>query len=183
MPVRGLGIFTLILCVVLFFLKLPNINEEQQAEEESGERKEYKSSVFSYAHVWFGMLGIFFYLGIELGVPSMLPAYFKSNPELAAYGTATDFLPYYWGGMMVGRFVGAAILNKFKPRRILSICLCCGALCVATSFFLTGIAVCLVYYVDMLPVGKAAELAAGYGFLAELCCYVQRLSLVYRIGE
>ena len=48
---------------------------------------------------------------------------------------------------------------------------------------LSGIAVCLVYYVDMLPVGKAAELAAGYGFLAELCCYVQRLSLVYRIGE
>ena len=47
----------------------------------------------------------------------------------------------------------------------------------------SGIAVCLVYYVDMLPVGKAAELAAGYGFLAELCCYVQRLSLVYRIGE
>ena len=41
---------------------------------------------------------------------------------------------------MVGRFVGAAILNKFKPRRILSICLCCGALCVAASFFLTGIA-------------------------------------------
>lgn len=139
-PYLGLGIFTLILCVVLFFMKLPNINEEQQAEEEGGERKEYKSSVFSYAHVWFGMLGIFFYLGIELGVPSMLPAYFKSNPELAAYGTATDFLPYYWGGMMVGRFVGAAILNKFKPRRILSICLCCGALCVAASFFLTGIA-------------------------------------------
>ena len=63
-PYLGLGIFTLILCVVLFFMKLPNINEEQQADEEGGERKEYKSGVFSYAHVWFGMLGFFFYLGI-----------------------------------------------------------------------------------------------------------------------
>ncbi len=139
-PYLGLGIFTLILCVVLFFLKLPNINEAEQAEAESGMRKEYKSSVFQYPHVWLGMLGIFFYMGIELGVPSMLPAYFKSNPELLNYGTATEFLSYYWGGMMIGRFAGAIILNKFKPRHILSICLICGALCVAASFALSGIA-------------------------------------------
>ena len=139
-PYLGLGIFTLILCAVLFFLKLPNINEGEQAEELTGEKKEYKDSVFQYPHVWLGMLGIFFYMGIELGVPSMLPAYFKSNPELAQYGSPTDFLPYYWGCMMVGRFAGAIILNKFKPRRILSVCLICGALCVASSFALSGIA-------------------------------------------
>lgn len=139
-PYLGLGIFTLILCAVLFFMKLPNINEAKQAEEETGEHREYKGSVFQYPHVWLGMLGIFFYMGIELGVPSMLPAYFKSNPALASYGSATDFLPYYWGGMMIGRFAGAAVLNKFKPRRILSFCLCCGAVCVVASFFLPGIA-------------------------------------------
>lgn len=139
-PYLGLGIFTLILCAVLFFLKLPNINEGEQAEELTGEKKEYKDSVFQYPHVWLGMLGIFFYMGIELGVPSMLPAYFKSNPELAQYGSPTDFLPYYWGSMMVGRFTGAIILNKFKPRKILSVCLVCGALCVASSFALSGIA-------------------------------------------
>ena len=139
-PYLGLGIFTLILCAVLFFLKLPNINEGEQAEELTGEKKEYKDSVFQYPHVWLGMLGIFFYMGIELGVPSMLPAYFKSNPELAQYGSPTDFLPYYWGCMMVGRFAGAIILNKFKPRKILSVCLICGALCVASSFALSGIA-------------------------------------------
>ena len=139
-PYLGLGIFTLILCAVLFFLKLPNINEGEQAEELTGEKKEYKDTVFQYPHVWLGMLGIFFYMGIELGVPSMLPAYFKSNPELAQYGSPTDFLPYYWGSMMVGRFAGAIILNKFKPRKILSVCLVCGALCVASSFALSGIA-------------------------------------------
>lgn len=139
-PYLGLGIFTLILCAVLFFLKLPNINEGEQAEELTGEKKEYKNTVFQYPHVWLGMLGIFFYMGIELGVPSMLPAYFKSNPELAQYGSPTDFLPYYWGCMMVGRFAGAIILNKFKPRKILSVCLVCGALCVASSFALSGIA-------------------------------------------
>lgn len=139
-PYLGLGIFMLVLCGILAYLKLPNINEEEQATEASGEKKEYKSSVYKYPHVWLGMLGIFFYMGIEIGIPSMLPAYFKNDPTLADYGTATSFLPYYWGGMMVGRFIGAGILSKFKPRMLLSICLICGALCVCLSFVLSGIA-------------------------------------------
>lgn len=139
-PYLGLGIFTLILCAILFSVKLPNINEGEQAEEASGEKKHYKDSVFQYPHVWLGMLGIFFYMGIELGIPSMLPAYFKSNPSLNSYGKVMDFITYYWGCMMIGRFAGAIILNKFKPRRILSVSLVCGALCVAVSFVLSGIA-------------------------------------------
>ena len=135
-PYLGLGIFTLILCVILFFLKLPNINEGEQQAEASGVQKQYKSSVFQYPHVWLGMLGIFFYMGLEIGIPSMLPAFFKNNPELT--GSATDYLPLYWGGMMVGRFVGAGVLSKFKPRTILSTCLICGAICVGISFLLGG---------------------------------------------
>lgn len=139
-PFLGLGLFTLLLCVILFFIKLPSINEEEQKEEKpEAKKKEYKSSVFKYLHVWFATLGIFFYMGIEIGIPSMLPAYFKHHAELQQYGRVTDFLPYYWGGMLVGRFVGAAILNKYKPRPILTICTICGAICLAISFSLSGI--------------------------------------------
>lgn len=134
-PYLGLGLFTLLLCVILYFLKLPNINEEEQAEENDGKQREYKDSVFKYPHVWLGALAIFMYMGVEIGIPSMLPAYFKADPSL---GSATDFLWIYWGGMMVGRFVGAGILGKFKPRAILTTCLICGALCVAVSFTLSG---------------------------------------------
>lgn len=134
-PYLGLGLFTLVLCVILYFLKLPNINEAEQVTD--GKQKQYKSSVFKYPHVWLGALGIFMYMGVEIGIPSMLPAYFKADPSL---GNATDFLWMYWGGMMVGRFVGAGILSKFKPRAILSACLICGALCVAVSFALNGMA-------------------------------------------
>ncbi len=137
-PYLGLGLFTLVLCAILFFLKLPNINEGEQAAEASGTKNEYKSSVFKYPHVWLGALGIFMYMGLEIGIPSMLPAYFKSKSGLT--GEATDFLPLYWGGMMVGRFVGAAILSKFKPRALLSGCLIGGAVCVGLSFVLPGMA-------------------------------------------
>ena len=138
MPYLGLGVFTLVLCAILFFLKLPNINEEEQAAEASGEERQYKSSVFKYPHVWLGALAIFMYMGLEIGIPSMLTGYFEANKQLP--GQATDYLWLYWGGMMVGRFVGAAVLSKFQPRAILTVCLICGAACVGISFFLSGMA-------------------------------------------
>jgi len=129
-PYLGIGIFTLVLCGILFFLKLPEIKEEEQ-ETSDGEVKEYKSSVFKYPHVWLGALGIFFYMGLEIGVPSMLPYKIEN---------ATSFLWLYWGGMMVGRFIGAGILTKFKPRHLLTGCLLLGALCVGLSFLFSGMA-------------------------------------------
>ncbi len=135
-PFLGLGVFTLALCIILAFLKLPNINEAEQAAED-GVQKEYKSSVFKYPHVYFGALAIFMYMGLEIGIPSMLP-YLVTFKGLTI--NATDLLWMYWGGMMVGRFCGAAVLAKFQPRSILSACLIAGAVCVALGFALPGIA-------------------------------------------
>lgn len=138
-PYLGLGIFTLVLCIILAFLKLPNIDEGKQAAEATGVQKEYKSSVFKYPHVWLGALGIFMYMGLEIGIPSMLTAYFEANNPIPGK-SATDLLWVYWGGMMVGRFTGAGILSKFQPRVLLSACLLGGAACVGISFFLSGAA-------------------------------------------
>ncbi len=135
-PFLGLGIFTIVLAAILFFLKLPNIQEEKQAVEEGGEQKQYKSNVFKYPHVWFGALAIFMYMGVEIGIPSMLPAYFKQHADALGGANATSYLPLYWGGMMVGRFIGAAILSKFRPRVLLTCCIIGGAACVGVSFVL-----------------------------------------------
>lgn len=135
MPFLGLGTITLLLGVTLMFLKLPNINEGEQASTENGEVKNYKSSCFAYPHVWFGAIAIFMYMGLEIGIPSMLPAKWVAD-DLP--GSATDFLPLYWGGMMVGRFAGAAIVSKFAPRKLLTICFICGIICVGGSFILPG---------------------------------------------
>lgn len=137
-PFLGLGIFTLIIAAILFFIKLPDPDKDKAADdaEAVGDTKQYKSSAFKYPHVWLGALGIFMYMGLEIGIPSMLPAFWKANPDLPK--SATDFLFLYWGGMMVGRFVGSAILAKFKARTLLSACLILGACCVGISFFLPG---------------------------------------------
>ena len=140
-PFLGLGLFTILIGLILVFLKLPKIDEGKQAEEASGEHKEYKSSVFKYTHVWLGALGIFAYMGLEIGVPSMLPYRFKilfpDMDSAALASKATEYLAYYWGGMMVGRFIGAGILTKFEPRKLLTSCLCLGAICIAVSLCLS----------------------------------------------
>ncbi len=70
----------------------------------------------------------------------MLPYKFRAIPAYAdSYATvATTFLAFYWGGMMVGRFVGAAILAKFEARKLLSTCLILGAACIGLSIVLPG---------------------------------------------
>ena len=81
-------------------------------------------------------LGIFMYMGVEIGVPSMLKYRFELIPEYAGTDVSnvvTSYLAFYWGGMMVGRFVGAGILAKFEPRKLLSACLILGAACIAVS--------------------------------------------------
>ena len=139
-PFLGLGLFTLVIAAILFFIKLPDPDKdkaaEEEAEEASADLKQYKSSVFKYPHVWLGALAIAMYMGLEIGIPSMLPAYWKADSSLP--GSATDYLPFYWGGMMVGRFVGSAILAKFQARTLLSVCLILGAICVGISFVLPG---------------------------------------------
>ena len=145
-PYLMIGIFTLVLLVLLAFQKLPAIKEEEQASVD-GEVTEYKSSVFKYPHVWLCALGIFMYMGLEIGIPSMINAYVKNYPELlqtTIFGKsfdnitsfATYLLTFYWGGMMVGRLIGTVILAKFKPRALLSACLIIGAVLVGLSFFL-----------------------------------------------
>ena len=141
-PFLGLGIFTLLIAIILFFIKLPDPDKDKEKEETNEEtendKKLYKDSVFKYPHVWFGALAIAMYMGLEIGIPSMLPAYWKADHNLP--GSATDYLPFYWGGMMIGRFVGSAILTKFKARTLLSACLILGAACVRLSFLLSGMA-------------------------------------------
>lgn len=140
-PFLGLGIFTLVIAAILYFIKLPDPDKDKAADTDAAtDTKQYKSSVFKYPHVWLGALAIAMYMGLEIGIPSMLPAYWKAGAASGSPlpGTATDYLPFYWGGMMVGRFVGSAILAKFKARTLLSACLILGAICVGISFKLPG---------------------------------------------
>lgn len=133
-PFAGIGIATLIIVVVMFFLKLPEIKEGEASE--GGVVKQYKSSAYKYTHMWLGSLAIFFYMGIEIGIPSFFADYsdklgFSYNGDMR-----TRLLAYYWAGLMVGRIAGIFILRKYSARQILSFNAIFGAVMLLLSLVL-----------------------------------------------
>jgi FHS family L-fucose permease-like MFS transporter len=68
-----------------------------------------------------GSLGIFLYVGAEVAIGSFLVSYL-SLPSVGgiAMAAAARYVSIYWGGAMVGRFLGAAIMRKVPPGRVLA---------------------------------------------------------------
>jgi FHS family L-fucose permease-like MFS transporter len=135
-PFAGIGIVTLIIVVIMFFLHLPEIKE---GDVEEGSSSRFKSSAYKYPHMWLGSLAIFFYMGIEIGIPSFFADYSENLGFHFQGDMRTKLLAYYWGGLMVGRIVGIFILRKYTARNILSFNAIIGALMVLLSLVLGGI--------------------------------------------
>lgn len=133
-PFIILAVIAALIFIVLLFLKLPEIEEEDK--DQAVKPKKYKSSAFHYPHVWLGSLAIFFYMGIEIGIPSFFADYTKELGLDLSVTQRTDWLKYYWGGLMVGRLAGIFILRKFTARQILTLCAVGGILFVGGSLAL-----------------------------------------------
>jgi FHS family L-fucose permease-like MFS transporter len=92
----------LAIAVLIAFSKLPKF---------TGETIEKGMGVLKFRHLNLGVIGIFLYVGGEVAIGSYLIKYFG---ELMGYGesVAGPFVSFYWGGAMVGRFIGAVSLTE-----------------------------------------------------------------------
>ena len=149
-PFAGIGIVTLIIVIVMFFLHLPEIKEEEEVE---GVAKKIKSSAYKYPHMWLGSLAIFFYMGIEIGIPSFFADYsgklqFNFDGEMR-----TRLLAFYWAGLMVGRVAGIFILRKYSARQILSFNAVFGAVMLLLSLVLGSMGLSWIALVLFLGTG------------------------------
>ncbi len=69
----------------------------------------------------FGALGIFLYVGAEVAIGSMLVSYLMQADTLALSSqSAGKRVALYWGGAMIGRFLGAELLRRLPPPQVLS---------------------------------------------------------------
>jgi FHS family L-fucose permease-like MFS transporter len=81
----------------------------------------------------FGALCIFLYVGAEVSIGSLIVNYLEQSNVLGlAAVDAGKHVPYYWGGAMVGRFIGSALLRMFSPGKVLA---CAGAANIALLVF------------------------------------------------
>lgn len=133
-PYVGLGIALVALAVAIGISKLPTI---EHAQHKAGEK--VNDSIWNHPNLIFGAIAIFVYVGAEVSIGSFLVNYF-TEPSIGGLTekVAASFVAFYWGGAMVGRFVGSGLLQKVRTETLLGICAICAAALVAVSMLTNG---------------------------------------------
>ena len=133
LPYAVITIALILLAVLIGTFKLPKV----ETAERSGEK--INDSVWKHRNLVLGAIGIFTYVGAEVSIGSFLVNYF-GLPEIAGLTAkaAAGFVSFYWGGAMVGRFLGAALLRHVKAGSLLALCAIAGAILVTVSMLVAG---------------------------------------------
>ena len=139
-PYLGLAATLFILAAAIALIKLPQIKAETNNNgEEDGTFDHLHDSAWRYKHVILGALGIFVYVGAEVAIGSFLVNYLgEKNIGGLTEAQAGKYVSLYWGGAMVGRFIGSAVLRKLKPGKVLGFNSIVAATLVILTMLLTG---------------------------------------------
>ena len=110
-PYLIFGLLFVLLAVFVRMIKLPTFKAEEVAGGKLG--------ALAFPQLRGGVLGIFFYVGAEVAIGSLIIS-FISQPEIMGLDeqVGKNYLALYWGGAMIGRFLGAISLNgKLNPTK------------------------------------------------------------------
>ena len=141
LPYLGLGIALLVLAVALGLIKMPamSTNVHTQDFRPGAFDQTYGDSIWSQKWLLLGAIGIFVYVGAEVSIGSFLINYFGlSNIGALPEQQAANFVTYYWGGAMVGRFIGSWVLQRVRSGLALGIAASVACLLVLTSMMTNG---------------------------------------------
>src|SRR5207245_4351454 len=116
------------------FSRLPKI---EAASRRPGEK--IADSIRRHPNLILGAIAIFTYVGAEVSIGSFLVNFF-GLPEIRDLSakTAAGFVSFYWGGAMIGRFLGAGLLRRFNPGSLLALCAILAGALVTASMLLGG---------------------------------------------
>jgi FHS family L-fucose permease-like MFS transporter len=127
----------LILGVAVAFSRLPAITETRSFRPGRDGDDLMSRSIWSFRHTVLGALGIFFYVGVEVGLASIAVNYFKTQ-GMSTAETASFLVSLYWFGALVGRLLGAWIMTKVKAGKLLGIFGFAAAALIAVSMVTSG---------------------------------------------
>ena len=133
-PYLGLAAALALLAVLFAMARLPKI-----AFEESTAAVDAKGGAMSYRHLVLGALGIFLYVGAEVSIGSFL-INFIGEPHIAglSHADAARYVSMYWGGALVGRFIGFAVMRYVSPGKSLAVTALGSIALVLTATFTEG---------------------------------------------
>jgi FHS family L-fucose permease-like MFS transporter len=128
-PYLGVAAGLALLTGLVYLLRLPVLAEAREPASAHTLRQ-----VLRHRQLRWGVVAIFLYVGAEVGISSFLINYLE-EPRLGALNavTATQYVAYYWGGAMVGRFLGSALMRRISPHTLV----CLFALAAIALLFIT----------------------------------------------
>lgn len=108
-PYISLAIMLVVLAGIIFRVQLPDFTNKDEMNQ--GAR------ALKFPHLKLGILAIFFYVGAEVAIGSVLINFFKLPHILGLEESEGDtFLAFYWSGAMIGRFLGAISFSDMKDQ-------------------------------------------------------------------
>lgn len=117
-PYLFLAAMLFLMAVIFTLLKLPKVQAPDPKQVTAGEAE---NSAWQYPHLVLGALAIFLYVGGEVAIGSFMVNFLgESNIAGMQEQEAGKYVSLYWGGAMVGRFIGAMIMRKFNPAWVLT---------------------------------------------------------------
>jgi FHS family L-fucose permease-like MFS transporter len=120
LPYIVLGLVFLVIALILFLVHIPEPKEEP-TKNENQLTDTKKAGLFDYPHLVLGVLGIFFYVGAQVGVASFIFRYSEFRIEGIPEKTAALYITYHLVAFMIGRFIGTALQQKIKPNHLLAL--------------------------------------------------------------
>jgi len=127
----------LLLGLAVAFMHLPHVEQTQQFRPGKQGDPILNRSILSYRHTVLAAVGIFFYVGVEVGLASIAVNYF-SLQGMSTAKTASFLVSLYWFGALVGRLLGAGIMTRVKAGKLLGIFGFAAAALIAISMFTSG---------------------------------------------
>ena len=136
-PYLALAAALLALAVLFALARLPKITHSEAVDSVAS--ADGKTSALSHTHLLLGALGIFLYVGGEVSIGSFL-INFMGEPSIAGltHAQAANYVSFYWGGAMVGRFVGFAVMQKVSPGKALAFNAACSIALILVAIFGSG---------------------------------------------
>ena len=138
LPYIGIALALTVLALAIAMFNLPKIEATREFRP-MGETDAAARDLWKQRQLVLGTLGIFLYVGAEVAIGSFLINYF-TQPEIGhmTVQSAARLVSLYWFGAMVGRFIGAAVLQKLPTRAVLGTVAIVACLLVVTSMLSVG---------------------------------------------
>jgi FHS family L-fucose permease-like MFS transporter len=127
----------LILGIAVAFSHLPPLAETKAFRPGKEGDPILSRSIWSYKHTVLAAVGIFFYVGVEVGLASVAVNYFKTQ-GMSTAKTASFLVSLYWFGALVGRLLGSWMMTKIKAGKLLTIFGFAAAALITVSMFSSG---------------------------------------------